>query len=106
MVKLQMILCVKIVSIGALIICKMDIWESFIRGEHKMIRIMQIGYGYWGNNVAKKLILSSKFELEYLVETDLKKCEMARTTMPNVPVINDYLEKLDEVDAVAICTQT
>lgn len=67
---------------------------------------MQIGYGYWGNNVAKKLILSSKFELEYLVETDLKKCEMARTTMPNVPVINDYLEKLDEVDAVAICTQT
>ena len=31
---------------------------------------------------------------------------MARTTMPNVPVINDYLEKLDEVDAVAICTQT
>lgn len=84
----------------------MDIWESFIRGEHKMIRIMQIGYGYWGNNVAKKLILSSKFELEYLVETDLKKCEMARTTMPNVPVINDYLEKLDEVDAVAICTQT
>ncbi len=37
-----------------------------------MIRIMQIGYGYWGNNVAKKLILSSKFELEYLVETDLK----------------------------------
>jgi predicted dehydrogenase len=71
-----------------------------------MIRIMQIGYGYWGHNVAQKLKMSGKFDFKYLVDTDGQKAEMARTDMPDVTVINDYKDKLEDVDAVAICTQT
>jgi len=71
-----------------------------------MIRIMQIGYGYWGNNVAKKLLASSKFDFKYLIETDQNRCKMACKCMPGVVVDSDYRKYLSDVDAVAICTQT
>lgn len=71
-----------------------------------MIKIMQVGYGYWGSNVAKKLFQSDKFELIYLVDTDERKRELAENHFPDVIVCNDYKQHIDEVDALAICTQT
>ncbi len=71
-----------------------------------MIRIMQIGYGYWGNNVAKKLLMSPNCVFSYLVETSEEKRILAQKNMPDVVVIDDYKEHLADVDAVVICTQT
>lgn len=71
-----------------------------------MKRIMQIGYGYWGHNVAKKLAMSRSFSFDYLVETDEEKRRAAQVDMPVIKVVSDYKQFLEEVDAVAICTQT
>lgn len=73
-----------------------------------MLRVMQIGYGYWGNNVAQKLITSKMFEFVYLAEMDKKKREIAKNKMPDtVKIIDDYRSVLNEdIDAVVICTQT
>ena len=71
-----------------------------------MIKIMQIGYGYWGSNVAKKIMQSTLLDMVYLVETDPNKQKHAKDNFPNVTVTDEYESHLDEVDAVAICTQT
>lgn len=73
-----------------------------------MIRAMQIGYGYWGANVARKLTASKWFDFKYLVEADENRREMARKNVPDsVEVVETYEDKLnDEIDAVVICTQT
>lgn len=74
-----------------------------------MIRVMQIGYGYWGNNVAKKLIASKLLELVALVETDEQKRKRAKEQLPGeIEILASYEEKLvsSEIDAVVICTQT
>ncbi|MFG6357731.1 MAG: Gfo/Idh/MocA family oxidoreductase [Acetatifactor sp.] len=71
-----------------------------------MIKIMQIGYGYWGNNVAKKLLMSPNCVFSYLVETCEEKRSAAQKSMPDVAVIDDYKKHLADVDAVVICTQT
>ncbi len=72
-----------------------------------MMKVMQIGYGYWGTNVAKKLIVSKKFKLIYLVEKDADRRVAARVDLPeNVKILDSYEEKLADVEAVVICTQT
>ena len=71
-----------------------------------MIKVMQIGYGYWGNNVAKKLLMSSNCTFSYLVETSEEKRIVAQKNMPGVAVTDSYEEHLVDVDAVVICTQT
>lgn len=73
-----------------------------------MLKVMQIGYGYWGANVAKKLIVSQMFELVYLVETDEERRQKARQKFAGgVRIIDSYKEALkSEIDAVVICTQT
>lgn len=71
-----------------------------------MLKIMQIGYGYWGHNVAKKLNISKEFEFLYLAEMADDKREQAKKDYPDVNVIADYKDALKKVDVVAICTQT
>lgn len=73
-----------------------------------MIKVMQIGYGYWGTNVAKKLIASKMFDFAYLVETDKRRREEAKDQLPeSVTILADYEEILtSDIDAVVICTQT
>lgn len=74
-----------------------------------MIRIMQIGYGYWGNNVAKKLVASKMLKLVALVETDRCKREQANAQLPgDVEILPSYEEMISspKIDAVVICTQT
>ncbi|WP_027216542.1 Gfo/Idh/MocA family protein [Butyrivibrio fibrisolvens] len=71
-----------------------------------MVKIMQVGYGYWGDNVAKKLWASDCFELVCLADADSKKCKYAERDYPSIVVTDNYKECLNNVDAVAICTQT
>ena len=74
-----------------------------------MIRVMQIGYGYWGNNVAKKLVASKLLSLVALVETDEQKRARAKAQLPGeIEILSSYEEMLASpgIDAVVICTQT
>lgn len=71
-----------------------------------MIKIMQIGYGYWGDNVAKKLKMSDRFDFYCISDVDPKKCSYAERDYPQLKVTDDYKKYLNDVDAVAICTQT
>jgi predicted dehydrogenase len=73
-----------------------------------MIRAMQVGYGYWGNNVAKKLLASPMFDFVRLSEVDEKKRKAAMDRLPKeIEIIDDYKDGLrDDIDAVVICTQT
>lgn len=71
-------------------------------------KIMQIGYGYWGSNVAKKLLASSAFEFAYLAESDEIHRQNAMMQLgEKVEILSNYESALDsDIDAVAICTQT
>ena len=71
-----------------------------------MIKIMQIGYGYWGNNVAAKLKQAKEFEFLYIAEQDAEKRRAAAERFPGIRAVENYKEYLNAVDAVAICTQT
>lgn len=72
-----------------------------------MKKMMQIGYGYWGHNVARKLSESKSFSFDYLAEVDENKRGAAvGQVSPATKIIGDYKSALDKVDAVAICTQT
>lgn len=72
-----------------------------------MIRIMQVGYGYWGANVMRKLTMSEAFRFLYLAESDEGRRKAAEKILPaGTTAVADYKAFLDEVDAVAICTQT
>ena len=33
-----------------------------------MLRVVQVGYGYWGANIARKLTASSRFDFKALCE--------------------------------------
>ena len=46
-----------------------------------MLNVMQIGYGYWGTNVAQKIYASEKLKLRYLAESDMGR----RRVSPAVP---------------------
>jgi predicted dehydrogenase len=74
----------------------------------KIIRVMQVGYGYWGNNVAKKLLASEMFDFVRLAEVDESKREEAVKKLPKeIEMIADYQDGMnDDIDAVVICTQT
>lgn len=73
-----------------------------------MLKVMQIGYGYWGANVARKLIASTMFSFCYLADADADRRKEAEKKLPvQVKIIEDYKKYLDtDIDAVVICTQT
>lgn len=71
-------------------------------------KVMQIGYGYWGSNVAKKLMASSMFDFAYLAESDeIHRRNASEQYAGKVEILSAYEHVLDtDIDAVAICTQT
>lgn len=73
-----------------------------------MLRAMQIGYGYWGANISKKLLTSERFDYKYLCEIDDKRSDDARHALPKqVQIVRDYRTYLNkEIDVVVIATQT
>ena len=72
-----------------------------------MIKIMQVGYGYWGANVAEKLNASPMFDFCYLAESVKEKADRAKARFPYLTICEDYKSVLNtDIDAVIICTQT
>ena len=72
-----------------------------------MLRAMQVGYGYWGANVSRKLMQSDKFDFVCLAETDEDKKKKFKLSYPMVNVVDNYEDGLkQDIDAVLICTQT
>ena len=74
-----------------------------------MINIVQIGYGYWGSNVARNISLSKKTNLTALVDKDPNRLEAAENTFHDrVELSTDYLPFLNdpEIDAFALAIQT
>ena len=73
------------------------------------MKVVQIGYGYWGANIAQKLLRSSKFELVAVCDVTSQLQVKARTTMPETVIISeDYTRFLkdDSIIGFVIATQT
>lgn len=74
-----------------------------------MLKVVQVGYGYWGANISRKLMESSKFELKALCEILPERVERARKALPEKVIISnsyeDYIND-NEVEAFIIATQT
>ena len=73
------------------------------------MKVVQVGYGYWGANISRKLMASSRFELKALCEIRKDRAERARKALPaEVEICDDYTRFLDdkEVKAFIIATET
>ncbi len=73
------------------------------------MKVVQVGYGYWGANISRKLMASSKFELKALCEIRQDRAAKARKALPdNVTISDNYEHYLDdkEVEAFIIATET
>lgn len=74
-----------------------------------MLNVVQVGYGYWGANISKKIVNSSKLELKAICEILPERAAKARRDMPgNVFVSSNYENYLDDpqVQAFVIATET
>lgn len=73
------------------------------------MKVVQIGYGYWGANIAKKLLQSKKFELVAVCEPIEQRRMIAKESVGDSVSVNkdykEYLEK-EQIQAVIIATQT
>lgn len=75
-----------------------------------MIRIVQIGYGYWGTNVARNIVQSKKVTLQALSDMAPGRLENARNVYGDA--IPDYTTDYDKyindpnIDAFALVIQT
>ncbi len=73
------------------------------------MRVVQVGYGYWGANIAKKLVVSEKFEYVALCEILPDRAEKARRELPDYVAISDNYENYLEdptIQGFVIATQT
>ena len=70
------------------------------------LRVAIIGYGYWGPNLVRNFVLSSKFELVAIVDQDLSRREIA-SSLYNVDTFASYedLKRDLDLDLVVICTR-
>ncbi|MDR2337609.1 MAG: Gfo/Idh/MocA family oxidoreductase [Deltaproteobacteria bacterium] len=74
-----------------------------------MLRVLQIGYGYWGANVARNVLASSEFDLIAVCENNDERLQRAIDVLPkNVKKISSVEDifQTKEIDAVIIATQT
>ena len=75
-----------------------------------MINIVQIGYGYWGTNVARNIMQSKETNMIALSDASRARLDAARTVYG--PAIGDYTEDYEKylsdpaVDAFALVIQT
>lgn len=72
-----------------------------------MIRIAQIGCGYWGPNLLRNLNRLPDFEVTAVVEKSAERREYVYNNYPNLPVIDDenlLLNGKVNIDAVVIAT--
>lgn len=73
------------------------------------MNVVQVGYGYWGANIARKLMASPRFELKALCEIRVDRAAKARKVLPDTVIISsDYECYLDDpkVEGFIIATET
>lgn len=73
------------------------------------MNVVLVGYGYWGPNIARHLLASTKSKLHAVVDIRPQSIERARKACgENISYSQDYREFLNnkKVDAFAIATQT
>lgn len=72
----------------------------------KKIRVALVGYGYWGPNLARNIVLNRKYELVAVVDQDEKRRRAVESTY-GVITFNSYLDIDDSLDIqlVIICTR-
>lgn len=73
------------------------------------LRTVQVGYGYWGANISRKLQSSDKFDFVALCDKDHARLEKAkREILGNIDFAEDYRIYLEnkDIDAFVIATQT
>ena len=74
-----------------------------------MINIIQVGYGYWGANVAKNIMASKMINLQAICDISEQSLDKAKVLYTNnVEYSIDYRSYLtkSEIDAFAIVIQT
>ena len=71
-----------------------------------MIRIAVVGFGYWGPNLARNLLIPDRSELVAICDTDSKQTHVAGTLYPNVRISGSAEETIEatDVDAIALAT--
>lgn len=73
------------------------------------MRVVQVGYGYWGANISRKLLASTKFEFVALCDMLPERAARAREALPDsVDVCTNYEKYLDDptIEGFVIATQT
>lgn len=73
------------------------------------MRVVQVGYGYWGANISRKLLASKKFEFVALCDMLPERAASARAALPDsVDVCTNYEKYLDDptIEGFVIATQT
>ena len=73
------------------------------------LRTIQVGYGYWGANISRKLLSSDKFDFVALCDSDPLRIKKARRDIQQgISFSLDYRAYLDneDIDAFVIATQT
>jgi predicted dehydrogenase len=70
------------------------------------IRVVLIGFGYWGPNLARNVILNPNYELVFVVESDPQRRQVAHDLF-RVPCLESYeeLENDEKIDLVVIATR-
>jgi predicted dehydrogenase len=70
------------------------------------IRVILIGYGYWGPNLARNIVLNSNYQLVAIIDQDETRRSIA-TSLYDVPTYSTYsdLEDTLKIDLAVICTR-
>lgn len=71
-----------------------------------MIRIAQIGVGYWGPNLLRNLVQNSECSIDVVAETSGQRREFVKKLYPGIRVVgsSDAVMDDDSIDAVVIAT--
>src|SRR4051812_47248179 len=70
------------------------------------IRVAQIGYGYWGTNLARNAAANPEIALTAICDLSAENRNRAQQTFPDVKICGDSAEVLadPEIDAVIVVT--
>lgn len=71
-----------------------------------MIKIAQIGVGYWGPNLLRNLLKNKNFDLKLVVDKSQQRLDYVKSLYPNIKVSldSDIIFDDKQIDAVVIST--
>lgn len=70
-----------------------------------MLRVVLVGFGYWGKNWARQLLLHSNIQLVAVSDSCSKKKEDFITTYTDIDFVSDYKDSLSlNIDAAIVAT--